>query len=181
MKMITKIIQDLQKNNTITNPSFDDLRKAWEECQNSQKLLGIAKLVKIDKETMVKIACECARLVLHLVPEREDRPRLAIEAAELWIKNPSKENAANAADVAKAAYAANATYSAAYFAAYFAAYAANSAANATNAATYAAYSAAHAAYAAANADDATDIKSKLANIVREYIPFEMLKLSIIFL
>jgi hypothetical protein len=101
----------------------------------------------------------------------DPRPRNAIAAAELCVKDPSEKNknaaayatnaAANAAYAAyaaayvayatNAAYAANAATNAAYAAAYAANAATNAAANAAYAAYAAAYVAAYAAYAATNA------------------------------
>ena len=40
----------------------------------------------------VTLACICARFALRHVVSGEDRPRLAIEAAEAWVKSPTKEN-----------------------------------------------------------------------------------------
>ena len=37
-------------------------------------------------ETLATTACACARHVLHFVPASEDRPRLALEAAEQWAR-----------------------------------------------------------------------------------------------
>jgi hypothetical protein len=53
----------------------------------------------------VLLACMYARSVLHLFPDGEERPRLAIEAAEAWAKNPS-DTAWAAASAASAASAA---------------------------------------------------------------------------
>jgi hypothetical protein len=38
---------------------------------------------------MVKLACVCARISLRHVPHGEERPRLAIEAAETWVSTPT--------------------------------------------------------------------------------------------
>ena len=88
----------------------------------------------------VLLACMYARGVLHLIPEGEERPRLAIEAAEFRAKNPSDEWAAWAAS--DAAWAASAAASAASDAT-SAAWAASAAAWAASAATSAAWAAAH--------------------------------------
>lgn len=84
-------------------PSF---AAAWEHCERADWmlwLLGRAQ-AQADPRQLVLVACECARAVLHLVPPGEDRPRLAIEAAEAWAANPRAENVAASA----AASAANA-------------------------------------------------------------------------
>ena len=79
----------------------------------------ISRLLKT--EDKIRYAIFAARLVLHIFEEKypkDKRPRLAIEAAENYLKNPTEENkyaatyaAYAAADAAYAAYAA-ATYSA---------------------------------------------------------------------
>jgi hypothetical protein len=91
----------------------------------------------------------------------DDRPRLAILAAEQWAKNP------NAANKQKAAYAADAAAAAAYAAAAYSAYAtAAYSAYATAAYAASAYSAyATAAYAARQRSLA-----RSAAIVRRIIP-----------
>jgi hypothetical protein len=139
----------------------------WEKCSRPDWLLWwAARTTKNSKQSIVRVAAQCARLSLKYVPEGEDRPRLAIESAEKWAENPTQENAKAAADAARAAaYAAYAADAAAYAAraAAYAAYAADAAdayaadayaadayaADAARAAAYAAYAAdAYAAYAA---------------------------------
>lgn len=128
--------------------------EAWAHCERGDWMLWLAARRDCAHVQIVRAACECARLVLHLVPECEDRPRLAIEAAEAWCDDPTAAAAANAAHAADYAYAANADYA---YAADYAADAADAraAANAADAA-YAAANAADAAYAAAHAADAAD-------------------------
>jgi hypothetical protein len=100
---------------------------------------------------VARFACEKARNVLHLVPDGEDRPRLAIEAAERWCDDPSETNAASVGAAAYIAY--DASYAASYIAARAAASDSKSgaAAAAANAAYIAAYIAANATYIAAYA------------------------------
>ena len=116
---------------------------------------NIYVLTKLACENLFKRACVyvaicAAKSVLGLIPENEERPKRAIDAACKWLKDPSANAAYAAAD--SAAYAA---YAAAYAADAAAAnYAAAAAAAAANyAAAYAADSAAYAAYAAAYAAD----------------------------
>jgi len=125
-------------------------QRTWDECERPDWLLWWAARTPVNtKAQIVKAACDCARLVLHLVPAGEERPRLAIEAAERWAEDPSLENLTLVHTAHAAAYAAYAAaYAAAAYAAYAAAYAADAAANAADAA-YAAANAADAAYAAA--------------------------------
>ena len=44
----------------------------------------------ISHQELVFAACQVARSVLHLVSAGEDRPRLAIEAAEKWCAIQTK-------------------------------------------------------------------------------------------
>src|SRR5271165_5649285 len=62
-----------------------DLKTAWEECPNIQWLLWFAgRSKKLPVYKLVLAACACARISLKYVPAGENRPRLAIEAAEGW-------------------------------------------------------------------------------------------------
>jgi len=88
---------------------------------------------RADRRVAVWLVCAVARTALRYVPAGEDRPRLAIETAERWVRGAAtKEECGGAADAA----AANAAASAAADAA-----AANAAADAAAAAAYAAYAA----------------------------------------
>ena len=85
-------------------------KKAWGTCQRGDWLLWIAGKLNVDRKKLVLAACGCARTALKYVPEGEDRPRIAIETAEAWIKGE-----ATIEQVRTAAYAAtNAAYAAAY-------------------------------------------------------------------
>ena len=64
------------------------------------------KTGRCNKRQIVKLACVAARRALRFVPKGEERPRKAVLAAEKWIRNPIKENAAAAAAAADAAAAA---------------------------------------------------------------------------
>ena len=48
------------------------------------------------KDVSVTLAIRFARSVLHLVPAGEERARLAIEAANRWLAEPTEENRAAA-------------------------------------------------------------------------------------
>src|SRR5208283_4061809 len=121
----------------LTQPSYE---VAWEACARPGWLLWLAGRLTTDPRLIVLAACACARTVLHLVAAGEERPRIAIEAAEAWCRGES----------AAAAAAAFAAANAAYYAAYAAAAAAADAADAAAAAAAAADADA-AAYAAAAA------------------------------
>jgi len=122
-----------------------------------QQLLAFAERIdrcrrtSADQRINVRLAIWLARQILHLVPEGEDRPRLAIEAAEAWLANPCEETVSAAAHAAERAHNAYATYDAATDAA-----SAASAAYAADAAAYAAAYAANAAACAAACDAACD-------------------------
>ena len=77
----------------------------------------LRKLVEVDRRAAVWCACQCARTVLCLGPEKEERPRrVAIETAEAWVRREATEEdckkAANAADDEDDDYAAYAAYAA---------------------------------------------------------------------
>ena len=110
--------------------SFDDAREAL-------RWLG-----GLDHEIGVWAACQVAREALRFVPEGEQRPRIAIEVTEAWVRRK--------ASLAKAMKARDAAYAASSYASDAAAYAAYAADAATSAAT-SAYSAYAASAAAANA------------------------------
>ena len=158
-----------------------DPRAAWETCERPDWMIWYARRRDVDPKVFVRIACDCARTVLWLVPEGENRPRLAIEVAERRMRGEATidevRDAAYAAEdaAADAAYvvdaAADATYAAAYAAVYTAAAAA--AADATYAAAYAAvYTAAAAAYAAYVVDAAADAADAYAG-TREQANIQM--------
>ena len=138
---------------------------AWRECPRADWMLWAAGKLKADRRLLVTIAYHIARKVLHLVPAGEDRPRIAIETTERWVRGEATIEEVRAArqDAWDAyAYAATAAAEAAAYAAYAAAaYAAYAAADA-----YAYAAAAYAAYA----DPASH-----ADIVREVLPWEMVK------
>ena len=96
------------------------------------------KLSRINRVRYAVFAAEQALKIYEVTYPGDTRPRVAIEAAKGYIRDPSKENADAAASASYAAYAAASAASAAD-----AAYAA-----------YASYAAADAAYAADAAADA---------------------------
>ena len=79
--------------------------ETWEQCERADWLLWwAAKTEANTHQQVVLAACACARRALRFVSEGEDRPRLAIEAAERWAAEPTKDNqrAAAAAEAAAA-------------------------------------------------------------------------------
>src|ERR1700732_4492904 len=68
-------------------------QEAWEQCDRGDWLLWwAARTPENTKQEIVLVACACARLALKHVPPGEERPRLAIEAAERWAANPTPDN-----------------------------------------------------------------------------------------
>ena len=140
-----------------------DPHVAWETCERPDWMIWFARRRSVERKVLVRIACDCARTALRFVPEGEDRPRLAIEAAERWTRGEATIDEVRVAAAYAAAYAADTVaFTAAANAADAAAAAADAAANAAaNAAADAAYAAAdaaadvaYAAYAADAADNA---------------------------
>jgi hypothetical protein len=127
----------------------------------------------VDPKQVVLAACACARTVLHLVPQGEARPGLAIAAAERWCRGEEISTDEVRVAAAAAYSAAVASSPAAAYAAYAAAYAAySSAASAAvscSAASAASYAASAAAYSAAAASRTAQLAT-LASIVRGIIP-----------
>ena len=90
-------------------------KQAWEACDRADWLLWWAAKTSVNSHQQVVLAaCACARLALRHVPPGEDRPQLAIEAAERWAANPNVRSRADASAAAAAAYAAYAAAYAAY-------------------------------------------------------------------
>ena len=69
-----------------------DLKAAWVECERADWMLWFAEEVGVPRPSMTLAACACARTALQYVSAGEDRPRLAIEAAERWAKHPTERN-----------------------------------------------------------------------------------------
>jgi hypothetical protein len=122
------------------------LLQAWTACRDARVLLRLYARTG-DDAGLVRAACACARQALRWVPSGEDRPRLAIEAAEAWARAKPHANLFFAA-----AYARDAAHASAH--AHASAYARVAAARAAIAAVYAVYTAA--AAAAATVDAAAD-------------------------
>jgi len=81
-------------------------REVWYNCHRGDWLLWWAARDGGDHVQIVRAACACARTALRYVQVGENRPRLAIEAAERWCDDPcDAAAAARAADAASAAAA----------------------------------------------------------------------------
>lgn len=95
-------------------PPYLRASDAWAECPRGDWLLWLAARAGVDRKLVVRAACDCARTALHLVQPSEDRPRLAIEAAEDWCEGAaSVEEVRDAAAADRAAAAAHAAADAA--------------------------------------------------------------------
>ena len=79
---------------------------AWETCPRGDWLIWAAGKAGISPMLLVKAIIPAARRSLVHVPAGEDRPRLAIEAAERCLEHPTPENRSAAYAAASAAYAA---------------------------------------------------------------------------
>jgi len=167
-------------------PEGTTARQAWQQCTRPDWMFWLLGRRRADHVKLVRCACEIARTVLHMVPAGEDRPRLAIEAAERWCNDPTEANKSDAANAANDAYdAADNARTAADAYAYAAASAASRAAVYASAASRvddaaAARAAAAAVYAvddaAANADAVSSAASAAsraasrADIIRRHFP-----------
>ena len=134
----------------------------WRSCPRGDWLLWLATEAGVDRRQITLAACACARLVLDLVPDGEERPRLAIEAAEGWARGEVLIEAVESANAD--AYAAASAAAAAY---------ANAAAAATAAAASA--TAATAAYASASASARADMRERTAREVRRVIAWSSVR------
>ncbi len=89
-----------------------DLASAWRECPRGDWLLWLAARL-LPRPRVTLAACAGALLVLHLVPSGEERPRIAIETAEAWVRGEATieqvTTAASASAVASAYASASAS------------------------------------------------------------------------
>jgi len=78
-------------------------KETWDNCVRPDWLLWWAARTNTnDARAIVRCAVIAARKVLPLVVAGEDRPRLAIEAAEKWVDTPTPDNAKAARAAAEA-------------------------------------------------------------------------------
>ena len=78
-----------------------DLETAWANCERADWMIWLSfRCVRLDKHVYVRLAVGFAHSVLPLVPAGEERPRLAIEAAEAWLADPSEAHRKAAAEAA---------------------------------------------------------------------------------
>jgi len=124
------------------------LAVAWRTCRRADWMLWLAARVGVRRQDVVLAACACARTSLKYIKPGEERPRLAIEAAEDWARG-------GPTTLEQVRTAATATYAA------------------TLSATYAALDAAAASAAAAAAAAAARSKTprSMTVFVRKQIPY----------
>jgi len=148
---------------------FKTPQEAWEACERGDWLLwAYARLPGMDRTNLVLCACKCARRSLKYITDKtEKRPLLAIEAAEKWANEPTKENADSVARAARAARAASAAWAASVASVASVAWAA-SAARAASAAS--ADSVASVAWAASAASARQKERKAQAKLIRKIIP-----------
>ncbi len=135
-----------------------DIASVWANCRRADWMLWLAAKCHVDRRILVTVACEIARDVLPIFEAKhptENRPRVAIETAEAWVRGE--------ATVAQVSAAAAAAYAAA-----------DAAADA-----YAAYAAYAAAYAATAYAARTQALARYADIVRHHIPATMIEAKMI--
>ena len=78
-----------------------DLETAWANCERADWMIWLSsRTQRQEKAVYVRLAVGFARSVLPLVPAGEERPRLAIEAAEAWLADPSEAHRKAAAEAA---------------------------------------------------------------------------------
>lgn len=94
---------------------YTDDAVAWRECRRGDWMLWLLWQLDVDRKRLVLAACGCARLSLHLAPDGDDRPRIAIETAEAWARGdgPTLDDVRRSASAAFAAADADAAASAA--------------------------------------------------------------------
>ncbi len=151
-----------------------DSEAAWQDCQRGDWMLWIAAKLKVDQKRIVRAACACVRIMLYLVPERQARPRIAIETAERWCDGEA--TLAEMRSAARAAYAAHYDTSGATAEVSLAAACAADIGATADCAFIAASSTAEAAGYVASARMKTF--AECAEIVREHIPWAVLKAAI---
>ena len=74
-----------------------DFITLWDEIIDPECLPYLAKAGGATENQLILAACAVARLCLHLVPEGEDRPRVAIETTEAWVRGEATAEQVKAA------------------------------------------------------------------------------------
>ena len=149
-------------------------RDLWDAAPNGAWLLGYAQAARAPRSVLVRAAAACVRPALRFVPEGEDRPRLAVEAAEAWADEPTERNRRRAEKAGQAAWKGAAGAGGAATSAGAAGAAAGAEAEAAWAAGAAAWAAWRAAWAhdeAEGPDSRAAAHAACADEVRRLVPF----------
>lgn len=76
-------------------PFGDDWERALDACPRLAWLFWLAcSLVDngyLTQQPFVAVACSCVRLTLRFIPTGEERPRIAIEVAECWMRGETTD------------------------------------------------------------------------------------------
>jgi len=75
---------------------YHDPLTAWKSCERGDWMLWLLARRDVARAELVQLACQCARLALPYVQAGEERPLLAIVAAEQWAAEPTAANATSA-------------------------------------------------------------------------------------
>lgn len=108
---------------------YESPEVALAACKRGDWMLWYAARSGVDLRRVVFVAAQCARVALSHVPPDEDRPRLAIEAAEAWARGEMQESEVRSAaiDAVLASVQPYGRRAAVYYAAEAASYAAEAA------------------------------------------------------
>jgi hypothetical protein len=129
---------------------MDDAVTAWEKCDDAEAMLR-AVGDSVPRGTLVLAACAVVRCVLDLVLAGDDRPRLAVEAAERWARGEATIEEVRKAELAASESGATVWSTAA-------------AASTDVASAEAAWASAAAAWAAASSAEAVRLSSAQASL-----------------
>ena len=84
-------------------------RDLWASAPQGDWLLWYAQKAGAPRPALVRAAAACVRPALRFVREGEDRPRLAVEAADAWADDPTEGTMRRAQEAADAAWEAGRT------------------------------------------------------------------------
>ena len=79
-------------------------RDLWDAAPKGAWLLLYAHAARAPRPALMRAAVACVRPALRFVPEGEDRPLRAVEAADAWADEPTERNRRRAARAARTAW-----------------------------------------------------------------------------
>ena len=79
-------------------------RDIWDAAPRGDLLLRYAHAARAPRPALMRAAAACVRPSLRFVPEGEDRPLRAVEAAEAWADEPTERNRRRAVRAARTAW-----------------------------------------------------------------------------